>query len=1480
MSSTALGSSESGNLSGGGANQPIIAVMDSGTSINLITPELARLLDLEVVRRDPPFIVKFGKKGSKVVVDEVTKPKGMLGEFAVSSQFAVPLVNVRQFAVGDVDVLFLIDEVLLIDKSSRQVVARGVWNGCQRLYLIDLRLLVADKEPLVVQSLVVRARQVQDAKADLDNPDEEDSVEDDEEDSGVSHEIDLHGLPAGRRRVKSHQISQKLQAELIRLHHRTGHTRGESIAQCIETGAWILDFEVDIPTLKRFFAHFNCQDCLAATHKFAIPQGLGVAERIPGRACSIDYIGPISPPSTRGATGLIMLTDLATFFAELYIVKDRLPKSVIKCLRTWFNLMRQCQHHPTLIKSDSGSVELSGEVEAELARQGVKLIPAPPGDQRANPNERSWQTIKHHMFINLMSQLHLGARFWAHAAIHAATCRNRVQNQRSMNLDPHKSPVEIIIGSHAKPDLISAKFAFGERVVFKRHPHISNLPLNEKGFFVGYDPRGGPSFRVTRSGALNPLVRSFVYAVAESMSQVRPQGAIKDSILIREEEDGAIDIKMRDGRDEKEARGLQDYSLGDEQEEDCEDDLEGPYAGLCGIKSGVETRAAAKRRLEQELELQRPPAPPQQEVHQEAVLEWPKVDENGLPVYWEAMFAEHSGIAGDATDFPVGEDEDLLEIPAYAATLGHSNLSASARSDSLVDQIRCVAEGMREEERRLEEPVWGHLATTQALEEYVVFEEKTVGMAPSEAVKLVSIASLAATHSPHGLRWDAVKRESKLQHRWILLGREEMERMFKKAAIQTVDEKDTWNGDRYPPRLVFQEKLDASGKPIKLRVRATLDGSVDNRRHFFTGMPRESTMAPNALVGTVLLVLQLAVSLDLVINKLDYASAFLNTPASACGTRTRPIYTRFPAVFFSNEEVPVGGFPQEILDKWQWVSVFALIYGLKDAGRGWYNVLNDIHRDLGLKVSSMDPCFFFHFGESAADICLVAITTDDCLWCVSNSRQGKAWWDRIQTYLNAKKIEFTTEAPCLEYTGMLLVRDTQQGSLHITMPAKAIDITKAVFPGMALCDIPCPPSPLDLDFHSRVREPSPPIHPSTFRSTLGLLFFPARILHIICPAISMLAAEASRPTVYTMGQLIRLCAFVVHFHSVGLTLWRENDRPLQAVPVSGASDASWNLFASGQSQLGGLLKIGGMGSKTGAIIAFSHRTKGAAPQSAAMAELMAMKVVAEYTVWIRAALEEIGLLDKTPSAILQDNSTAAVVVSSLSKATKSCKAAMRALSLLAGLVNESEIATLAVDSEDQPADPLSKLLRPGHLANHLATIQGASQETSALAEFLLKAAETKAKAPVYSSWIPAEAILKQNTGKLPMEIPLRDEQDQQEELDINEPGFGSSQQYFDETRANTIEAAKPQCDWVDKQAFWSSATDGDTGEELEGQCRKVLLSLRRVSGTEEEERCRSEAQQLLEKNRGAESFGEKRKLEEWSPERKSCSKQSRKRPHL
>lgn len=188
-------------------------------------------------------------------------------------------------------------------------------------------------------------------------------------------------------------------------------------------------------------------------------------------------------------------------------------------------------------------------------------------------------------------------------------------------------------------------------------------------------------------------------------------------------------------------------------------------------------------------------------------------------------------------------------------------------------------------------------------------------------------------------------------------------------------------------RIVLINKYNNDGTIERRKARLVAKGYAQK-----PGVDFNETFAPVSRLGSIRLIMALAVEHDLIVHQVDIATAFLN------GHLDESIFMELPDLFpemlqkiaVKEKKMSVDssnqGNASKMLNQLKKGNQVCLlkkaIYGLKQAGRQWHKKLDEVLHHLGLKSTNADPCVYV--ASRKEDIIIVITYVDDMIFA-SNS---------------------------------------------------------------------------------------------------------------------------------------------------------------------------------------------------------------------------------------------------------------------------------------------------------------------------------------------------------------------------------------------------------------------------------------------------------------------------------------------------------------
>uniref|UniRef100_A0A5S6QFS2 Reverse transcriptase Ty1/copia-type domain-containing protein n=1 Tax=Trichuris muris TaxID=70415 RepID=A0A5S6QFS2_TRIMR len=200
-------------------------------------------------------------------------------------------------------------------------------------------------------------------------------------------------------------------------------------------------------------------------------------------------------------------------------------------------------------------------------------------------------------------------------------------------------------------------------------------------------------------------------------------------------------------------------------------------------------------------------------------------------------------------------------------------------------------------------------------------------------------------------------------------------------------------------RWVFKTKCKADGTVEKRKARLVAKGYLQK-----AGIDYEETFAPILSYSSLRLLLALAVQNDFYVNQMDVVTAFLNPSLK------EEIYMELPEGVEGQKPV--------------YCRLNKSTYGLKQASRAWYDMLDGTLRNFGMKRLQNEPRIY-HWRKNEKTL-IVGTYVDDLIILSNDRRTSKDLKAALQKQFEMKDLGETHW--CL---GMRIVYDKEHKRLSI-----------------------------------------------------------------------------------------------------------------------------------------------------------------------------------------------------------------------------------------------------------------------------------------------------------------------------------------------------------------------------------------------------------------------------------------------------------------
>ena len=409
--------------------------------------------------------------------------------------------------------------------------------------------------------------------------------------------------------------------------------------------------------------------------------------------------------------------------------------------------------------------------------------------------------------------------------------------------------------------------------------------------------------------------------------------------------------------------------------------------------------------------------------------------------------------------------------------------------------------------------------------------------------------------------------------------------------------------------FVKNNKLPKGFKAIKskfaFRVTRELDGSIKYKVRWVgcgysqvPGKDFDNTYAPCAQAKTFLLLLNLAAINNWTISGIDVGNAYLEALID------KEIYMTLP---------------KELAKDTTYVRLLKSLYGLKQAGELWNQLLNKIITSNGFSRSINDVCLYYK--RIGNDIILLLIHVDDVLIASNNP-----------THINDFKQFLSTAVEKVKDLGVPIPRylsidiNNKPNQFHSISISQNEYLTKVVNSRAAQLTPKNVPASPTINLRTIPKGDLPPLYDLVGEAR----FLGDRSRPDILLALSLLGSTMLKPSTQHQTEAYRLFQYLKATPNLSTHFGGK------LMELLAFSDASYSPEGDSRSQLGYSVFLN---RDSGSFI---NRSKKAATvaDSSAMSEIQALHLCVNEIIWIRSILRELGFFIDHPTPIFIDNKAA------------------------------------------------------------------------------------------------------------------------------------------------------------------------------------------------------------------------------------------------
>ena len=387
-------------------------------------------------------------------------------------------------------------------------------------------------------------------------------------------------------------------------------------------------------------------------------------------------------------------------------------------------------------------------------------------------------------------------------------------------------------------------------------------------------------------------------------------------------------------------------------------------------------------------------------------------------------------------------------------------------------------------------------------------------------------------------------------------------------------------------KWVFKRKTDATGKVIRHKARLVAKGFQQKQ-----GIDYTETFSPVMKFNTMRTVMALACEHELEVHQLDVDTAFLY------GELDEDIYMEQPEGFVQpGSETKV-------------CKLKKCLYGLKQAGRVWYERLDSRLKQAGLKQSTADQCLYFKIENG--EILIVTVYVDDLIVAANNVNKISELKATLSQEFRMKDLGEIHH--CL---GIRITRDREKGMIELDQQAYIQQIIDRF--GMSNAN----PVSTPMDCSQKLtKEMSPKsdaqrdeMRNVPYLSAVGSLMYAAMGTRPdIAHAVAVVSQYSSDPGQAHWTAVKRIIRYLKGTQDLKLAFVQSS-----SPEIEGYCDSDWaNDLQDRKSITGYVFRIGG------AAISWCSKKQPTVATSTTEAEYMSLSQATKEAVWLKRLYNEL-----------------------------------------------------------------------------------------------------------------------------------------------------------------------------------------------------------------------------------------------------------------
>ena len=432
------------------------------------------------------------------------------------------------------------------------------------------------------------------------------------------------------------------------------------------------------------------------------------------------------------------------------------------------------------------------------------------------------------------------------------------------------------------------------------------------------------------------------------------------------------------------------------------------------------------------------------------------------------------------------------------------------------------------------------------------------------------------------------------------------------SEYQSLNENGTWELRPLPKgrraigaKWVYKTKTDKNGNIARFKAQFVAKGFKQ-----VEGVDFDETFAPTVNKTSLRILIAIAAANSWPLHNLDALTAFLN------GVMDKEVFIEQPKGF---EVVGTNG---ERL----YCFLKKAIYGLKQAGRTWWQAIHQHLISIGFTASPSDTCLYVR--TRGAKIVILAIYVDDFIVTGSDQLCLNEFKKELQA-----KYKINDLGPLELTLGMRVDRCADTGTITISQAA----YTKAVLQKFQMSDCrPCVTPQIQNGTMTGAQETTTAHHGVKFpyREAVGaLLYLSTCTRPDIAVAVNQAARYCNNPSEANVIAVKRVMRYLAGTINNGIAFARSKTYPELKAYV----DADWAGDKSDRKSISGFVIL-----LNGPVI-WGAVKQSCVALSTAEAEYVALSRATQEVLWLRQMLADIGFPQRSPTVVYEDNAAALIM---------------------------------------------------------------------------------------------------------------------------------------------------------------------------------------------------------------------------------------------